>query len=222
MTQAASLVCIIPVHNDAEHVGFAIESLLGQTLPPSRIVVVDDASTDAIEQSLAPYRHAIDYLRQPRRGPNAARNLAAMEADEEFLAFLDSDDRFDPARFSTAVAAMRADPTIGGTACLAQNVDAAGAPIGEPVPAYTCGTLVVRRSAFEQVGPFAADLQHGGALDWHVRARNAGVRIALDPMVLMYRLLRPESMSAVDPAQNHREHLQVLRATIRQRRAGAA
>jgi glycosyltransferase involved in cell wall biosynthesis len=221
MTDAVSLVCIIPVHNDSAHIGTAIASLLAQTIPPTRIVIVDDGSTDAIGEALAPFAGKLEYRRQAQAGPAVARNLGASDAAEEYIAFLDSDDRYDPARFATALATMRGDPSIGGTACLAQNVDEAGTPIGDPLPAFTCGTLVVRRAAFERIGPFDAALPHGSAFDWQVRARQIGVRIALDEAVLMYRLLRATSLSATETGQNHKEHLQVLRAALARRRAEA-
>src|SRR3546814_19283246 len=39
-------VVIMPAHNEAAYVGDALTSLLNQTLPPDRIIVVDDGSDD--------------------------------------------------------------------------------------------------------------------------------------------------------------------------------
>jgi len=221
MTVTPTIVCVIPVHDDAAHIGLAIDSLLAQTLPPGRIVVVDDGSTEPIRPALARFGPVVEYIRQPRSGPATARNLGAAGATEEFIAFLDSDDRYDPARFATAVGRMRSDPAVGGTVCLAQNVDENASPVGDPIPAFTCGALVVRRTALATVGPFDPTLPHGSALQWYIRAREAGVRIEVDEPALLLRLLRPTSMSHTDGCQSHSEHLAVLRASL-QRRRGAS
>lgn len=43
----SNLTAIIPAFNEAESVGDTVRSLLGQTLAPAEVVVVDDCSTDA-------------------------------------------------------------------------------------------------------------------------------------------------------------------------------
>lgn len=46
-TLADQLTVIIPAYNEEESVGDTVRSVLGQTTPPARVVVVDDRSTDA-------------------------------------------------------------------------------------------------------------------------------------------------------------------------------
>ena len=43
---SATVAAIIPAYNHAQFVGQAIESALGQTRPPSEVIVVDDGSRD--------------------------------------------------------------------------------------------------------------------------------------------------------------------------------
>ena len=40
------IVALIPAHNEAEWIGKVVVNLLGQTLPPDRVVVMSDNSTD--------------------------------------------------------------------------------------------------------------------------------------------------------------------------------
>ena len=46
---------VIPAYNAAKYVAEAVESALGQTLPPLEVIVVDDGSTDETEAVLRPY-----------------------------------------------------------------------------------------------------------------------------------------------------------------------
>lgn len=43
---ADQLTVIIPAYNEGASVGDTVRSVLGQTTPPARVIVVDDGSTD--------------------------------------------------------------------------------------------------------------------------------------------------------------------------------
>lgn len=88
---------LIPVYNTAPHLVQCIQSLLGQTQPPEEIVLVDDGSTDGSGQlcdSLSQRFPSIKVIHQVNNGLSAARNLALQEATGDYVAFLDSDDRW--------------------------------------------------------------------------------------------------------------------------------
>src|SRR5581483_888972 len=87
-----SFSVIIPVYNGAATLARAIESVLGQSRPPSEVIVVDDGSTDETARIAAAYDRFIKYVRQPNAGVGAARNAGARIASAEWLAFLDADD----------------------------------------------------------------------------------------------------------------------------------
>lgn len=83
---------IIPVYNQSEYLGTAIESALSQTYPAYEVIVVDDGSTDGSSAVAQSYGHRVRYLRQDNAGVSAARNLGAEAATGDWLAFLDADD----------------------------------------------------------------------------------------------------------------------------------
>jgi len=56
------------------------------------VIVVDDGSTDETPQALSRYQSSIRYLRVPKGGVSAARNLGIREARHDLVAFNDSDD----------------------------------------------------------------------------------------------------------------------------------
>lgn len=94
-----SVAAIIPVLNRPRAVIEALDSVLAQTLPPAKLIVVDDGSTDdtaaRVEEWIAVKRPPFEarLIRQPNSGAAAARNRGVAEApDCDLLAFLDSDD----------------------------------------------------------------------------------------------------------------------------------
>lgn len=91
---------IIPCYNAATYVAEAIESVLAQTLKAAEIIVINDGSTDNLEQAVAPYlrRHAITYIAQVKSGVAAARNRGIAAATGDVIAFLDADDRWLPTK----------------------------------------------------------------------------------------------------------------------------
>ncbi|MEW6388399.1 MAG: glycosyltransferase family A protein, partial [Thermodesulfobacteriota bacterium] len=104
---------IIPTYNRAAWVKEAVASVLGQTCRHFELLVVDDGSTDATLEALAPYFPQIKVLRRgERRGVSAARNLGAHAARGEWLAFLDSDDLWLPEKLARQTAFLQANPDM--------------------------------------------------------------------------------------------------------------
>ncbi|MFN3955833.1 MAG: glycosyltransferase [Pararhodobacter sp.] len=109
---APAISVIVPVYDVAAQVGAAIASLRAQTFPDFEAIIVDDGSTDG-SGAIAARAFAGDprftLLVQENRGLSGARNAGLERARGTFVAFLDSDDRFD-ARFLEGLHdALRAD-----------------------------------------------------------------------------------------------------------------
>lgn len=84
---------IIPVRNEEQSIAQLLDSLIGQTVPPSEIVITDAGSTDGTTEIIARYATArvpVRLLRTNAALPGRARNLAAAEAKREWLAFIDA------------------------------------------------------------------------------------------------------------------------------------
>lgn len=76
----------------------AIGSVLAQTYRNIQLVVVDDGSTDETPEILKAYGSALEVVTQPNRGVSAARNRGIAHSQGEFIALLDSDDLWLPAK----------------------------------------------------------------------------------------------------------------------------
>ena len=112
---------VIPTHNRADLTSGAIQSCLMQENIPLEVVVVDDGSSDDVTSALTSFSEdgRVRLIRHERnRGVSAARNSGVRAARGKFVAFLDSDDAWRPAKLEKQVAniASRSTPDfISGT-----------------------------------------------------------------------------------------------------------
>lgn len=104
---------IIPTFNRAYLVGSAIESVLAQTYRPVEMIVVDDGSSDGTREVVGRFGSAVRYFGQANAGVSAARNRGLREARGEFIALLDSDDRWMPWKLEAQVHLLRRLPQVG-------------------------------------------------------------------------------------------------------------
>ncbi|WBK00539.1 glycosyltransferase family 2 protein [Methylocystis parvus] len=100
---------IIPAYNAAAFLGAAIASLQAQTLSQWEAIIVDDASTDGtleLARRIAASDFRVRVLAlDVNSGPSAARNAGFAVATGEWIALLDADDVYLPARLSEMIAA---------------------------------------------------------------------------------------------------------------------
>jgi len=82
---------IIPTYQHAATLPRALDSLFAQTRQPDEVLVVDDGSTDATVEVLAPYRERIAYLYQANQGAPSARNRGFEQSTGELVIFWDAD-----------------------------------------------------------------------------------------------------------------------------------
>ena len=105
---------ILPVHNRADVLPRAIESVLAQEFTDHELIVVDDGSSDdsaKIAQVHNDQRIRLIRLDQ-NRGGNVARNEGLRAAQAPLIAFLDSDDRYLPDKLARVAAHFEKRPDL--------------------------------------------------------------------------------------------------------------
>lgn len=131
--QLSSLISVImPCYNSAAHLSKSVGSVLSQTLPNWELIVVDDGSSDDTLAWLQ--AHAEPRLRihaQTNQGVSAARNAGLKFARGAYIAFLDSDDTWEPDFLEKMLPALQANPRAALAYCGWKNVGLPGAR-GEP------------------------------------------------------------------------------------------
>ena len=102
---------VIPTFNRLVVVREAVASARAQGGVAVDITVVDDGSTDGTAAALErEFGDAIRILRSANRGVAAARNLGVAATSGELIAFLDSDDLWQPGKLAAQVAFFAQHP----------------------------------------------------------------------------------------------------------------
>lgn len=99
---------VIPAFNRKDDLAASLASVLAQNVASMEIIVVDDGSSDgtgtmdfaSIDRRIHLVRHLLN------RGGSAARNTGIDAARGELVAFLDSDDRWEPDKLRTQIEAL--------------------------------------------------------------------------------------------------------------------
>lgn len=218
MSRPLVSVCV-PTFEQATFLDQALESALGQTLRDLEVIVVDDASTDATPEIAARFRDPRLTVRRQRRRVGIAenRNACLRLARGRYVAWLDSDDVYEPDMLERQCAVLEAHPRVGMAHGGFRLIDASGRELRAWEPAFEADeiltsreafadlavvnvvvapTVVVRRSIHDVVGPYARSIG-ASSTDWEMWLRialRADVAYTAAPLA-RYRI-HPTSVSA--------------------------
>jgi len=126
------LVSIItPSYNTAKFIEESIESVLQQTYKNWEMIIVDDCSTDETDEIVKKFNDArIKYVKNDRNsGAAISRNKALLQAKGRWIAFLDSDDVWEPEKLEKQVSFMERNNYIFSYTCYTE-IDENSNPIG--------------------------------------------------------------------------------------------
>lgn len=99
---------IMPSYNTAKFISESINSVLAQTYKDWELIIVDDCSTDNTDEVVASFNdERIRYLKNEKNsGAAVSRNKAISEASGRWIAFLDSDDLWEPEKLEKQITFM--------------------------------------------------------------------------------------------------------------------
>jgi hypothetical protein len=165
---------ILPTYNRSALLTETLDSLLGQSLAPAEIIVLDDGSTDDTAVRLKPYEDRVRYIQKPNSGKADSLNRYLKEAQHPLIWIMDDDDLAQPNALAAMTRVISGRPEIGFAYGRYQrfSVDQAGRrrvwdsgywrdvengeffqAILEDFFVHHPG-LLVRKTAYEAAGPF--------------------------------------------------------------------
>lgn len=181
---------VIPTFNRAAILQQTLLDTARQSWRPLELVVVNDGSRDDTDRVLAALRPEIEaagviprFLHQANAGVAAARNLGLREAGGDLIAFLDDDDRWEPAKLEKQLAALRASGADactclihnrGGTATVPRNAGLlpqgrCPAELLDRRKSFHIISLVVRAEVARKAGEFDSSLRTAEDTEWIMR-----------------------------------------------------
>jgi len=102
---------VITTFNRERYLPSAIRSVLNQTMPDFELLILDNSSSDGTEQVVKSFDDPrMRHIRHPPITIGAQRNLGLREARGEFVAFLDDDDEWLPAKLERQLGVFRNGP----------------------------------------------------------------------------------------------------------------
>lgn len=214
---------VVPVRNAETTLLATLKSLESQSHQNWELLVTLDACTDSTREMINDWRsginNAVTIDEAEGVGPSAARNLAAQNAQGDFLAFLDADDVWHPEKLHEQIHLLQAQPSLVAATCDYAIVNSLNNQrvksvsfnwttdtfnkwmLMEGVGPALCSTLLLRTQPFRDIGGFDADMWNLEDVDLALRL-GAPEGFAYIPRVLCDYVLQPR--------QNHKEMATVI------------
>lgn len=203
------LSVVIPVHNGAQWLGETLDSIYAQSEPNFEIVLVDDASTDHLQQVLD--QHPDNRLQLVRLSSNvgvsSARNLGVRLARGRYIAFCDADDLCQPQRFELQLNFLEKNPDIGlcGSAFTCFDTEDRET-VSHPMSHETIRKMLMQANCFGlstvmaracvlKSNPFDSELAVAEDYDLWTRLVSSGVHVANLPGSLVRYRVHPQQAS---------------------------
>jgi len=220
------LVSVITVvRNGQRFLPAALASLQAQAYRRLDIIVVDGKSTDKTAE-LAMGIPGVRYIYQRDLGLANARNLGIRASAGKFIAFLDADDTWAPAKLHAQVSHLVTHPELQGVVASLQFVvepeyavqqGAETAYDHGDVIGYTPGALLARKGVFSEVGLFDPAYSIACDADWFARALDRKTSLAVLPEVMLYKRIHGGNIS-LDLARARKETMLMLHHSLLRKR----
>lgn len=134
---------LMPVYNGVDHLGTAVDSILGQDFDDFELLIVDDGSTDGSAEVASALRHPrVRAIHADHRGLVAALNFGLDCARGEYVARMDADDIAREDRLGIQVDRLAADPGLGLVCSNVRIIDGQGRLTGAQRESWPSSSFV--------------------------------------------------------------------------------
>ena len=211
----------VPVYNSERFLGDTLRSVLAQPVPIRDVVVVDDGSDDASAEIAREIGSPVRVVCRPHAGIGATRSHAMSVVAGDCLLPLDADDLLPERAVAPRLEILSRQPEVDvvfGHICnVTMSADGRPVELDQPRPAHVPNGMLIRRSAYERVGPFATHLRVAETLDWMLRARELGLNERTVSDLVLWRRVHGANNSLTQRSSLH-EFPRALKASLDRRR----
>jgi glycosyltransferase involved in cell wall biosynthesis len=230
MTSLPTLTVITPSYNQGEYVESTIRSVLEQGYPNLEYIVVDGGSTDATLRILQQYESGLRWVSERDGGQSDAINKGLRMASGEIVAFLNSDDTYEPGALLKVGQFFATHPQAHWLTGKCHTIDRQGKRIRQPVTLYknlwlrlkSYRALTIlnyisqpatfwRRTVIDVVGPFDESLRYAMDYDYHLRVGRRFKLWVLDDYLASFRV-HPHSKAGSSASAQFVSDLEIARS----------
>jgi glycosyltransferase involved in cell wall biosynthesis len=175
MTDNPLVSVIMPIHNRFHLVNESIESVLKQTYRPIELILVDDASDKPFLYDCNDLHEDLSVIllrNEINQGPGVSREIGRLNAQGNFVCYLDSDDIWHPEKISLQVEVLQNHPDVGMCYCTSLTFSRLPITGDEPIHSISdqsfstffpqilirrpwgTGGCMWTRAAVDQIGPW--------------------------------------------------------------------
>ncbi len=201
-------VLISPCRNEQQYMQETLDSVIAQSVPPTKWVIVDDGSTDGSSEILAVYANQHPWIEIVTRVDRGHRSVgpgvieafydgyaAITPQDYTYVCKLDLDLRLPPRYFEHLMERMEADPriaTCSGKAYVERGGELVFERHGDDTSLGM--TKFYRVDRFEAIGGFVREVMWDG-IDCHMCRMQGWIACSWDEPELRFVHLRPMGSS---------------------------
>ena len=219
------LTIVTPSLNQAAFLEQTIDSVLSQNYPNLEYIVVDGGSTDGSVEIIRRHeRYLTHWESRKDTGPPSAINRGFGCGTGEILAYLNSDDTYEPGAIAGAVEALQKQPRVGVVYGDIRFIDEFGKPTtfpGKRATLYRAAPFIAgalyhnamfvpqqasfwRRATYDAAGPMNEENWTCWDHEFFIRASLAGYRFSRIPHVLAAFRIHPQSISSENRWEDRR------------------
>jgi glycosyltransferase involved in cell wall biosynthesis len=220
---------IMAVKNAGRYLRSALDSIAAQTFQDFEVIVVDGGSTDDSAQIIRSYEK-VRSIEQVGSGFAEAWNQGIAEAKAPLICFLDGDDVWAPEKLALQTAALSASIEKSYVVGHVRFFTDPGPPLPSGFKpsllanshvAYMPGSIMIRRSAIDCIGPFDEGWKIASDIIWFRKLREAGFHAEIIDQVLLHKRVHESNLSYSTSWRIYRRELfELLKAGLDQRRRG--
>lgn len=206
-THSVGLISVvIPAYNAEKTIGKAIQSAIGQTYSDIEVIIIDDCSQDGTVKIVADYAKKDDRIRVlqnlTNKGVAFSRNRGVKVARGNWIAFLDSDDRWDMSKLEKQAALLEQNPSCSlcYTGSAFENSEGIRCNYTLHVPEkmkyhdllkqnlISCSSVLVKKEVLIKF-PMKSDPKiHEDMATWLKILKDGAEAVGIDEPLLIYRL----------------------------------
>lgn len=229
MRNPPRITVITPSYNQGGFIGDTIESVLGQDYPDLEYLVVDGGSKDETLDVLKRYEKRLAWVSERDRGQSDAINKGIRKATGDIIAYLNSDDLYEPGALEKVAGYFQAHPECLWLTGKCGIIDAKGRETRRYITAYKNFLLrrygynillvtnfisqpatFIRREAFGELGLFDESQHRVMDYEFWLRLGRKYPPGFIDDRLALFRV-HPGSKTSSSFHRTFKEELQVAR-----------